>query len=156
VTTQEAQWVAFHLGAEEYAVPITEVQEIIRVPTIARVPAAPPFVAGVINLRGRIVPVVDLALRLGLASGEAGRARRVVVTHVGSITVGLLVDGVTEVLALSQQHIEAAPTFLEAVPHAACFQGVAKWAGRLLMLLELGRVLTPVEGQALASLPAEA
>ena len=102
------------------------------------------------------MPIVDLAVRLALPPGLHGRASRVIITQSGRCTVGLLVDAVTEVLLLGPAHIESAPTFLESVPHAACFQGVAKWEDRLLLLLDLARVLSADEGNALGLWPAEA
>jgi purine-binding chemotaxis protein CheW len=148
---EEAQWVTFRLGQEEYAVPVADVQEILRVPAITPVPASPAFVEGVVNLRGRIVPIIDLAVRLGLPPGQEGRSRRVIVSHAGPSAVGLLVDVVTDVLPVMARSVEAAPAFLAALPHAACFHGVARWGDRLLLLLDLARVLTAEEDEALAA-----
>src|SRR6266700_7681546 len=102
----EQQLVVFQLGAELYGVEIARVHEIIRLQTITRVPHAPAFVEGVINLRGKVIPVVDLRRRFGLASAEHTRASRIVVVEIGDQVVGIVVDGVSEVLRVSTSIVE--------------------------------------------------
>ena len=99
----DAQVVVLRVQGGDYAVPINRVQEIVRVPEITRVPHAQAGVEGVINLRGRVLPVVDLASRLGLGITERARSARVVVVDGGTESIGLLVDGVSEVLRVSAQ-----------------------------------------------------
>lgn len=146
------QWVTFRLGEEEYAVDVAQVQEIVRLVSITPVPRSPDHVEGVINLRGRIVPVVDLALRLGLPKRERTSASRIVITQVGDRTVGMLVDAVSEVLRLPASQIEAAPDLLKASLSHDFFTGVGKLEERLLILLDLPRVLSREDERALAGL----
>jgi purine-binding chemotaxis protein CheW len=133
----------FFLAGEEYGVDVRLVQEIIRVSEITQVPRAPGFVKGVINLRGRIVPVVDLKLRLGLGQvDEATRASRIVVANIKDHLVGLLVDGASQVLKVPVTTIESAPEEVMA-KGADYIRGVAKLEKRLVILMDLRKVLFP-------------
>jgi purine-binding chemotaxis protein CheW len=121
-------------------VPIHRVQEIVRVPDITRVPHAQSGVEGVINLRGRVLPVVDLAGRLALGTTERARSARVVVVDGGTESVGLLVDGVSEVLRVSASDVEPpSPSTTGDGPTAVL--GVAKLGERLVLLLDLDAAL---------------
>lgn len=136
------QLVTFRLGDEEYAVDVAQVQEIVRLTTITAVPRSASHVEGVVNLRGRIVPVIDLACRFGLARRERSKTSRIVVTEVGGRTVGMLVDAVSEVLRLASSAIEPTPEMLQVGIHADFITGIGKLEGRLLIMLDLPRVLT--------------
>jgi len=140
VRSQELQLVAFRLGNETYAVDIQQVQEIIRMQQITRVPGAPFFVEGVINLRGRIIPVIDLRKRLGLPRGEETDEVRIVVVEVPPHKVGMIVDAVEEVLRLSEENIEA-PSSLVASVDEQYLKGVGKSEDRLVVLLDLEEIL---------------
>ncbi|HUG54299.1 MAG TPA: chemotaxis protein CheW [Vicinamibacteria bacterium] len=130
----------FFLGREEYGVDVRLVQEIIRVSEITQVPRAPEPIKGVINLRGRIIPVVDLKRKLGLGEVEATRQSRIVVVKVKERLVGLLVDGASQVLKVPLSSIETAPE--EVVEKGAgSVRGVAKLPGRLIILMDLAQVL---------------
>jgi purine-binding chemotaxis protein CheW len=131
----------FFLAREEYGVDVRLVQEIIRVSEITQVPRAPGFIKGVINLRGRIIPVVDLKRKLNLGEvDEKARTARVVVVKVRERLVGLLVDGASQVLKVPVAAIEAAPD--EVVEIDANFiRGVAKLEQRLIILMDLPKVL---------------
>jgi purine-binding chemotaxis protein CheW len=131
----------FFLAGEEYGVDVKLVQEIIRVSEITQVPRAPEFIKGVINLRGRIIPVVDLKRKLNLGEvDEKARTARIVVVKVRERLVGLLVDGASQVLKVPVATIEAAPD--EVVEIDANFiRGVAKLAQRLIILMDLPKVL---------------
>jgi purine-binding chemotaxis protein CheW len=133
----------FFLDAEEYGVDVRLVQEIIRVSEITQVPRSPGFVKGVINLRGRIVPVVDLKRKLGLGEvEEAARPARIVVVRLKDRLLGLLVDGANQVLKVPVSAIEAAPE--EVVAKGATYiRGVAKLEKRLIILMDLHKVLLP-------------
>jgi purine-binding chemotaxis protein CheW len=133
----------FFLDAEEYAVDVRLVQEIIRVSEITQVPRSPGFVKGVINLRGRIVPVVDLKRKLGLGEVDgAARPSRIVVANLNNRLVGLLVDGANQVLKVPVTTIEPAPE--EVVAKGADYiRGVAKLDKRLIILMDLRKVLFP-------------
>ncbi len=138
------QLVTCRIGGEEYAVDILSVQEIIRMVEITKVPKAPGYVEGVINLRGRIVPVLDLRRRLGMADIERTVSTRIVVVTVRGKAVGLVVDAVSEVLRVPQRAIEAAPALGNAAG-AEFTQGVGRLQDRLLTLLDLQRLLLPQE-----------
>ena len=131
----------FLLSQEEYGVDVRLVQEIIRVGDITQVPRAPGFIKGVINLRGRIIPVVDLKRKLGLGDvDETARQSRIVVVKVRERLVGLLVDGASQVLKVPVATIEPPPE--EVVEIDANFiRGVAKLERRLIILMDLPKVL---------------
>jgi purine-binding chemotaxis protein CheW len=131
----------FFLDREEYGVDVRQVQEIRRMSEITTVPRAPDFIRGVINLRGRVLPVLDLKRRLGLGEVEAGRATRIVVVRVGERLLGLLVDGASQVLKVAASRIEPPPE--EVLEKGGDYiRGVAKLDDRLIILVDLGRLLT--------------
>jgi purine-binding chemotaxis protein CheW len=131
----------FFLAGEEYGVDVRLVQEIIRLSEITQVPRAPQFVKGVINLRGRIVPVIDLKRKLGLGEVEATRQARIVVVKVRDRLMGLLVDGASQVLKVPVSVIEAAPEEVVEID-ASYIRGVAKLEARLIILVDLYKVLS--------------
>jgi purine-binding chemotaxis protein CheW len=137
----ELQLVVFSLGREEFAVEVTQVREIMRMEEITRMPKSPPFVEGIINLRGQIIAVVDLARRLNLESADRGIDTRIIVVEAEEIKVGMIVDSVSEVLRISGKEVEANPT-LATDMSAAYLQGVVKQDNRLIILLDLTRVLS--------------
>jgi purine-binding chemotaxis protein CheW len=130
----------FFLAGEEYGVDVRLVQEIIRLSEITQVPRAPQFVKGVINLRGRIVPVIDLKRKLALGEVEATRQSRIVVVKVRERLMGLLVDGASQVLKVPVSLIEAAPEEVVELD-ASYIRGVAKLEARLIILVDLHKVL---------------
>src|SRR5579864_3892276 len=136
----ERQLVVFQLGAELYGVEISRVHEIIRLQSVTRVPRAPAYVEGVINLRGKVIPVIDLRRRLGLPTAEHTRAGRIVVVEIGDQVVGVIVDGVSEVLRVNGATIEP-PSPVVAGVEAEHINGIAKLPDRLVILLDLDRVL---------------
>jgi purine-binding chemotaxis protein CheW len=131
----------FFLSGEEYGVDVRMVQEIIRVSEITPVPRAPGFIKGVINLRGRIIPVIDLKRKLGLGEvNDAARPSRIVVVKVRERLVGLLVDGASQVLKVPVASVEAAPEEVVEID-ANYLRGVAKLENRLIILMDLNKVL---------------
>ena len=144
----ERQLVVFQLGAEFYGVDIARVHEIIRLQSITRVPRAPAFVEGVINLRGKVIPVVDLRRRFGLESSEHTRASRIVVVEIGDQVVGVIVDGVSEVLRVTGASVEP-PSPVVAGIESEYIHGIAKLDDRLVILLDLDRVLALADRRAL-------
>jgi purine-binding chemotaxis protein CheW len=132
--------VTFVLQREEYGVDVRLVQEIIRVTEITPVPRAPEAIRGVINLRGRIIPVVDLKRRLGLGETSVEAKTRIVVVKVRERLMGLLVDAASQVLKVPVSVIEAAPEEVVEID-ANQIRGVAKLPGRLIILMDLNRVL---------------
>jgi purine-binding chemotaxis protein CheW len=132
----------FLLAGEEYGVDVRLVQEIIRVGEITQVPRAPDFIKGVINLRGRIIPVVDLKRKLSLGVVELTREARIVVVKLKERLIGLLVDGASQVLKVPVAVIEAAPEEVVEIDTNAV-RGVAKLEKRLIILIDLLRILAP-------------
>lgn len=144
----EQQLVVFDLGREIYGVDIASVQEIIRMQDITRVPRAPRFVEGVINLRGKVIPVVDLRRRFGLAVADHTRTSRIVVVDIGDHTIGMVVDGVSEVLRITEACIEP-PSPVVTTLDSDYLRGIAKLEERLVILLELDRILSSEQQHAL-------
>ncbi len=140
----EQQLVLFDLASEHYAIDSMNVREIIRMQAITRIPGAPASVEGVINLRGKVTPVMDLRKRLGLEVGQESKETRIVVVEIEGQDVGLIVDGVSEVLRIPVSVIEPTSTIVS-VEEADYILGVAKLETRLVILLDIGRLLTGVE-----------
>jgi purine-binding chemotaxis protein CheW len=132
--------VTFYLADEEYALDVRTVQEIIRMTDTTHVPRAPEFIKGVINLRGRIIPVVDLKRKLALGEVAPSRLARIVVVKVRERLIGLLVDGASQVLKIPVSAIDAAPEEILDVS-ASFIRGVAKMEKRLIILLDLYKIL---------------
>ena len=147
-STDLLQLVTFIVDGEEYGIDILKVQEIIRPVAITRVPNAPAFVEGVINLRGRIVPIVDARKRFGLPIREATDATRIVVVELVDKTVGFMMDAVKEVIRVDRGTIEPPPDLAVGVD-AEYIKGVAKLDDRLLILLDIEEVLSDAEQDAL-------
>jgi purine-binding chemotaxis protein CheW len=147
-SADERQLVVFQLGAEFYGVEIARVHEIIRLQTVTRVPRAPVFVEGVINLRGKVIPVVDLRRRFGLPLADHTRASRIVVVELGDQVVGVVVDGVSEVLRVNGATVEP-PSPVVAGVDSEYIHGIAKLDERLVILLDLDRVLAQTDRRAL-------
>jgi purine-binding chemotaxis protein CheW len=137
----DAQVVVLELAGEAYGVDIQRVQEIIRMQPITRVPNGPAGVEGVTNLRGRVIPVLDLRQRFGLAQTPPTRQSRIVVAELGEHAVGLVVDGVSEVLPVPPDAVEP-PSALVATADSLYLRGVAKLGERLVLLLDLARLLS--------------
>lgn len=149
------QVVSFRLGGEEYGVDIAQVQEIIRMVEITHVPRAPHFMEGVINLRGQLIPIIDLRTRFGMPRIQATKSTRIVVTEIGSKRVGIVVDAVSEVLNIPIENVEDAPEMIAGVG-TEYIQGVGKMNERLIIMLDLTMVMSSEEKQELASLDAPA
>ena len=149
------KYLTFALGQESYAVDVRKVREIIRLTSITTVPQMPAFVRGVINLRGKIIPVIDLRLRFGLAQAATTDKTCIVVVQIQTGAnqrreTGLIVDNVEEVLNLAATDIEETPDFGTQVD-TEYLLGMAKVKGVVKMLLDLDRVLGSDEAQALNS-----
>ncbi len=141
-----AQLVIFRLRDEEFGVDIATVMEIIRVLDITHIPEAPLFIKGVINLRGQIVPVIDLASQFELEPEENLPAKsRIVISEICGQTVGLLVDEASEVIKIPVENIEPAPELIQSRIKRDYIKGVAKLKNRLIILLDLDKVLAPEE-----------
>jgi purine-binding chemotaxis protein CheW len=130
----------FGLDREEFGIPVTQVREVIRVTEITRVPQVPPHVRGVTNLRGRILPVVEIRTRLGLEPAIVTPVSRIVVVEVLARVLGLLVDRVSQVTRLPADSVAPPPE--EVVSAETDYvTGVARWDSRLIILLDLDKVL---------------
>ena len=151
----EEQLVVFSLADETYGIDISVVNEIIRMQSITQVPRTPEFVEGVINLRGRIVPVIDLRKRFGLEVSEETQASRIMVVELEGIIMGMIVDAVSEVLRLPKDSIEPTPPMVSGVD-AAYLRGVGKWDDRLIILLDIDKVLYKNEQEMMARAVQEA
>jgi purine-binding chemotaxis protein CheW len=140
----EHQLVVFELAKEHYGLDIAAVESIIKIQSITAVPHAPSFVEGVTNLRGTVLPVINLRSRFGLPEAEATRDTRIVVVDVDGTKVGMIVDAVTEVLRVPQEAIEP-PSPLVVTSTSAFITGIAKVNEQLVILVDLGRVLSVEE-----------
>jgi purine-binding chemotaxis protein CheW len=141
---QEMQVVAFKVGREDFGVDVQKVEGVISLVDITRMPKAPHFVEGIINLRGQIVAVIDLASRLGIETSERGSATRIVVVEAQEMKVGLIVES-PEVININQDDIEASPMLATSDVDASFIRGVVKLDDRLLILLDVNRVLSDQE-----------
>ncbi|HZQ24117.1 MAG TPA: chemotaxis protein CheW [Terriglobales bacterium] len=138
---RELHIVGFQVGRETYGVPITSLHEIVRVPDITAVPDAPEFMEGVINLRGKIVSVIDLRKRFGEKQAITSRRNRIlVVEHAGRLC-GLIVDSASEVLKIPAEEVEPAPAVFQE-GGLNCVTGLGKCKGRLIVLLDMNKLLT--------------
>lgn len=135
----EEQVVVFNLQDQAYGVNIASVLEIIRAETVTRVPGTPPFIEGIINLRGKVVPVMDLCKKFGLPS-TVSETTRIIIVEAGGVSMGITVDSVSEVLRLPESGIEPVPSLVSAVSVEA-FRGIALVGDRLITLLDLNRLL---------------
>lgn len=142
--SENIQVVSFKLGSEEYGVDIAQVQEINRMVSITHVPRAPKFMEGVINLRGQLIPIIDLRTRFEMPRAEHTKNTRIVVTEIGAKRVGMVVDSVSEVLRLDTDAIEPAPEMITGVD-TEYIRGVGKIEDRLIILLDLARIISSGE-----------
>ncbi|MGE4506456.1 MAG: chemotaxis protein CheW [Desulfovibrionaceae bacterium] len=143
------QLVTFSIGEEVFGVDILAVQEIIRLLDITRVPRAPHFVEGVINLRGKVIPIVDLRKRFDLPEKKYDKSTRIIVINMESITVGFVVDEVSEVLRIPANMVDTPPGVVSGLD-TDYIDGVGKLDDQLLILLDLNRLLANHEMEALA------
>lgn len=139
------KYMTFNLAEEEYGLEILKVREIIGLMDITRVPRTPPYVRGVINLRGKVIPVVDLRQKFGMPACEPTEQTVIIVVQYGFadrvITMGILVDQVLEVRSIDGSNIEPPPTLGESAIDAQCILGVGKAEKRIIFLLDIARVL---------------
>jgi len=137
---RELHIVGFQVGRETYGVPITSLHEIVRVPDVTAVPDAPDYMEGVINLRGKIVSVIDLRKRFGLKAAASSRRNRILVVEVNGRLCGLIVDSASEVIKIPASDVEpSASVFHEGGLNAVI--GLGKYKGRLIVLLDMAKLL---------------
>jgi purine-binding chemotaxis protein CheW len=161
--SQTSQYLTFFLAGEEYAVGILQVHEILEVDAITRIPSSPPWIRGVINLRGSVVPVVDLALKLGLPETAVTRHTCIVILDAEvsgqRMVLGALTDSVNQVIDLGSADIQPPPSFGAPV-HPGCLVGMAQAGHKFILLLDVDRVLSAEQmfqvESALSRMPGEA
>jgi purine-binding chemotaxis protein CheW len=145
------QLISFAVGDEEYGLDLLRVKEVIRVTEITRLPRCPAFVKGIINLRGDVIPILDLRERFGLASREQTAATRVIVVDVDGRLVGLTVDSASQVLRLPASQIEPPPPIIGGLASEYVI-GVGKVDGRLIIIINADRVLSGAERSGLGEM----
>lgn len=145
-SSEVLQVVSFQVGSEVFGLDILTVHEIIRFQPLTRVPNLPPYVEGVLNLRGKVIPVVGLRQRIGLERKEPSNTTKIIVATVKADVLGFMVDSVSEVLRISAGTVEPTPRLAEGGPMYV--SGVAKLENSLLLLLDLDKVLTDDESAA--------
>ncbi len=141
---EELKVIIFKLKSEEYGVDVKQVKSIERMEHITRVPNTPPFVKGVINLRGVVIPIIDLRKRFGLELKDYNESTRIIIINVDEMEVGLIVDAANDVIDIPVSTIEPPPKVVGGV-ESIYLRGVAKLSDRLLILLNLDKVLNPEE-----------
>lgn len=153
-TANAGKYLTFSLGAEEYGIGILKVKEIIGMMPITSVPQTPAFVKGVINLRGKVIPVVDLRLKFSMPPVDYSERTCIIVVEIRgnstSLLMGCVVDSVSEVINIRVEEIEAPPSFGTRV-HTEYILGMAKMEGRVKILLDIDRVLSSEEMDAITS-----
>lgn len=146
------QLVSFNLGAEEYAVEVLKVREIIRMTAITHIPNTPPSVEGIINLRGKVIPIISLRNRFGMMSAEEDQHTRIMVMDIAGKLMGFIVDGVSEVIRIASGEIQPAPSIAAGGMDQEFISGVIKHGERLLLMLQLDRMFSSDEQDAFADL----
>jgi purine-binding chemotaxis protein CheW len=147
----EQQLVVFELANELYGINIAMVESIIKMQSITQLPQTPTYIKGVTNLRGTVLPVIDLRIRFGLDAQPDTKQTRVIIVTMGSIKVGVMVDGVSEVLRVSDETIEPLPSMVNSV-NSDFLKGIVRLEDRLIILLEVEKVLDVEEQQSLQTL----
>jgi purine-binding chemotaxis protein CheW len=149
-TEERMQLVSFNLGKEEYGVEVLKVREIIRMSTITRVPNMPRYVEGVINLRGKVIPVISLRKKFDLGESENDNRTRIMVMEMAGELTGFIVDSVAEVIRISAGEIQPTPPLVTGNIDQECLSGVINQDERLLVLLNLERLFSREEQQLLS------
>jgi purine-binding chemotaxis protein CheW len=143
-----SQIVSFRLANEEYGVDIMRIQEIILPGQITRMPQVPDFICGLINLRGHVIPIVDLRRRFKLTAADRDDDTRIIVANVGERTIGMVVDAVNEVLRINSKQVEPPPSSVAGIDHDY-ITGLVKFEDRILILLDIQSILSEQEQSAL-------
>jgi len=145
------QLVTFTLASEEFGLEILKVQEIIRTLEITRVPRAPAFVEGVINLRGKVIPIIGLRRRFGMPDRAQDKDTRIIVIEIKQMIVGFVVDSVSEVLRIPASTVEPPPSIVSGID-SEYISGVGKLNDRLLIMIDLDALLSPEQRDGLGGL----
>jgi len=147
----DQQVVVFDLDQQVYGVPIDAVLEIIRMEKITPIPQSPDFIEGIIEIRGKVIPVMDLRKRFGLQVAEHTQSTRIIIVDMDSNSMGIIVDSVAEVLQISSGNVEPPPSVIGSVDQSF-IQGVALLEKRMIILLDLAKVLQDEEKEVLESI----
>lgn len=150
--TGDFQIVTFFLGQEEFGVDILLVQEIIRPAPVTEVPNTPRFVEGVINLRGKVVPVIDLRKRLNIPTIDADKATRIIIIELEKRITGFVVDSVSKVITVPAGSVQSAPDMIMSGVESEYITGVSRIDDRLIILLDFSKILTAGEQKQLSTL----
>jgi len=153
-SAEALQLVVSELSKEEYGIPITQIQEIIKIPEITRIPNMPDFIEGVINLRGKIIPIIDLRKRFRLDQKQKDEETRIVIANIGGQPIGLISDSVSEVIRLSQEDIDPVPPIISHI-NSEYLSGVGKMDKRIIILLNLEKILSDLEKSSLRKIEKE-
>jgi purine-binding chemotaxis protein CheW len=145
------QLVSFNIGDEEFGVDILKVQEINRMVQVTRVPNTPDYVLGVINLRGKVIPIIDMRNRLGMATKEFDKDTRIVIVEIESKVIGFVVDAVSEVIRINKSITEPPPPMVAGID-SEYITAIGKLEDRLLILLDLRKILTDEDHKSLGDL----
>lgn len=146
------QLVSFHLDSEEYGVEVLKVREIIRMINITHMPNTPPYVEGIINLRGKVIPIISMRRKFGLMDAENSSQTRVIIMDVGGELLGFTVDSVSEVIRISASEIQPSPTVASGGIGQEYISGVINHDDRLLVLLNLEMMFSNEEREQFASI----
>ena len=138
------QLISFMVGKEEYGLEILNVKEVIRIREITKIPKAPLFVKGIINLRGDVIPIIDLREKFGLETEEYTTMTRVIIVEVDGKAIGMVVDSVSQVIRIAQSEVEPPPPLIGGLA-AEYLRGVGKIGERLIILLNIIKILTTEE-----------
>lgn len=144
---QELQLVVFKIGEEEFGVEINQVKEIVRLLPITPVPKVSAFIKGVVNLRGQILPVIDLAKRLNLKVVPYSEKTRIMVLELREIALGMIVDEVVEVVKITKDDIKEKPELIAAQVQYEYLKGVVKLGERLIILIDLAKIFSSEEAE---------
>ncbi len=139
------QLVSFNLDQEEYGVEVLKVREIIRMNTITHMPNTPHYVEGIINLRGKVIPIVSMRKKFGLMEAENNSHTRIMIMDIGGELMGFIVDSVSEVIRISGTEIQPSPSVAGGGIDQDCIAGVINLSERLLVLLDLDRMFSQEE-----------
>lgn len=151
VSDELLQLVSFNIGDEEFGVDILKVQEINRMVQVTRVPNTPDYVLGVINLRGKVIPIIDMRYRLGMSPKEFDKDTRIVVVEIESKVIGFVVDAVSEVIRINKSITEPPPPMVAGID-SEYITAIGKLEDRLLILLDLRKILSSEEHKLLSDL----
>ena len=146
------QLVSFNLGAEEYAVEVLKVREIIRMTSITHVPNTPPSMEGIINLRGQVIPIVSLRNRFNMGGSENDHHTRIIVMDIDGKSMGFVVDGVSEVIRISSAEIQPPPSMAAGGYDQEFIHGVIQRGDQLLLMLQLDRMFSSDEQDAFSGM----